>query len=280
MVLLNGISFDIEDWFQVENLKEVISSEQWECCDLRVVQNTRRILRLLAEHRTHATFFILGWIAERCPSLVKEIASEGHEIASHGYGHELIYKQTPEEFHADLQRSKGFLESITGKPVRGYRAPSFSITPDSEWALDILKELNFAYDSSIFPTSFHNRYGFNGSASLPFQSKNGLFEIPLSTYRFCNTNFPLAGGGYFRLFPYSYFRYFYQRLNQQGKPIIFYLHPWELDPEQPRMNVRFNYRLRHYINLEKTETRLKRLLEDFRFVPLVDLVGNYFSPNT
>jgi polysaccharide deacetylase family protein (PEP-CTERM system associated) len=241
-----------------------------------VINNTRRILKLLEKYQTRATFFILGWVAEKCPSLIREIATEGHEIASHGYGHELIYKQTPEAFYADIQQSKGILESITGKPVIGYRAPSFSITPKSQWAIDILKDLGFDYDSSIFPTSFHNRYGFNGKSSLPFQFENGLFEIPLSTYRLGGANFPLAGGGYFRLFPYGYFRYFFQRLNKQGKPVVFYLHPWELDPEQPRMNIRFNYRLRHYVNLDKTENRLEKLLKEFRFVPLIDLTKHYF----
>jgi polysaccharide deacetylase family protein (PEP-CTERM system associated) len=274
-VVLNGISFDIEDWFQVENLKEVISCNDWECCELRVVQNTRKILRLLERHQTRATFFVLGWIAERCPSLVKEIADDGHEIASHGYGHELVYKLTPEEFYSDIERSKKVLESITVRPVLGYRAPSFSITPESEWAIDVLKDFGFAYDSSIFPTSFHNRYGFNGISCLPFRFGNGLLEIPLSTYRLGGANLPLAGGGYFRLFPYSYFRHFFQRLNKQGKSIVFYLHPWELDQDQPRLKVSFNYRLRHYVNLEKTENRLEKLLKEFRFVPLIDLVNQY-----
>jgi polysaccharide deacetylase family protein (PEP-CTERM system associated) len=276
MSVLNGISFDIEDWFQVENLKGVFSFNDWDDCELRVVQNTRRILRLLEQRKTHATFFILGWIAEKCPSLIEEIASEGHEIASHGYGHELIYKLTPESFRADIHRSKEILESITSTQVLGYRAPSFSITPESEWALDVLKSLGFAYDSSIFPTSFHNRYGFNGISSFPFRLANELLEIPLSTYRFLGANFPLAGGGYFRLLPYSYFQRFFRRLNQQGKPIVFYLHPWELDPGQPKMKVRLDYRMRHYINLEKTEKRLENLLKEFKFVPLKDLVDHYF----
>jgi len=277
MSILNGLSFDIEDWFQVENLKDAISFKQWEGCDLRVIQNTRRILSLLEKHQTRATFFVLGWIAEKCPSLIKEITAGGHEIASHGYGHELIYKLTPNEFHKDIKRSKEILESITATPILGYRAPSFSITPESKWAIDVLKDLGFTYDSSIFPTSFHNRYGFNGSSCLPFRFGNGLFEIPLSTYRFGGANFPLAGGGYFRLLPYAYFRHFFQRLNKHGKPIVFYLHPWELDPGQPKMKVRFNYRLRHYVNLEKTEKRLEKLLKEFRFVPLINLVGNDFA---
>jgi len=273
---MNGLSFDIEDWFQVENLKEVISHDQWESCELRVVQNTRRILAILERYETRATFFVLGWVGERCTSLVKEIAASGHEIASHGYGHELIYKLTPEAFFADIRRSREILESITGQPVIGYRAPSFSITPKSQWALDVLKNAGILYDSSVFPTSFHNRYGFNGTSSLPFLFPNGLAEIPLSIYPFAGANFPVAGGGYFRLFPYSYFYLFYRRMNKQGKPIVFYLHPWELDSHQPRMKIRLNYRFRHYVNLEKTENRLEKLLKDFRFIPLKSLVDHYF----
>jgi len=272
----NGLSFDIEDWFQVENLKKVISRDRWESCELRVVQNTRKILGILERHQTQATFFVLGWVAERYPTLVKEIAAEGHEIASHGYGHELIYKLTPEVFYADIRRSREILESITGHPVIGYRAPSFSITTKSQWALEVLKKAGFLYDSSIFPTSFHNRYGFNGTSRLPFQFRNGLAEIPLSIYPIAGANFPLAGGGYFRLFPYFYFQLFFRRMNKQGKPIVFYLHPWELDPEQPRMKVCLNYRFRHYVNLEKTENRLEKLLKDFSFVPLKVLVDHYF----
>jgi len=274
--MLNGLSFDVEDWFQVENLKEAISRDQWESCELRVVQNTRRILAILERYKTRATFFILGWVAERCRALVKEIAGSGHEIASHGYGHELIYKITPELFYTDIRLSKDILESITGCPIIGYRAPSFSITPKSGWALEVLRNAGFLYDSSIFPTSFHNRYGFNGTSRLPFQFHNGLTEIPLSIYPLAGANFPLAGGGYFRLFPYLYFQLFFRRMNKQGKPIVFYLHPWELDPEQPRMKVRLNYRFRHYVNLEKTENRLEKLLKDFSFVPLKTLVAHYF----
>jgi polysaccharide deacetylase family protein (PEP-CTERM system associated) len=278
-VVLNGLSFDVEDWFQVENLKEAISRDRWESCELRVVQNTRRILELLERYQTHATFFILGWVGERCPSLVKEIVMAGHEIANHGYGHELVYNLTPEAFYADIIRSKEILESITARPVYGYRAPSFSITLESEWALDVLKNAGFLYDSSIFPTSFHNRYGFNGTSRLPFQVHNGLAEIPLSVYPFAGANFPLAGGGYFRLFPYSFFQFSFRQMNKQGKPIVFYLHPWELDPEQPRMKVRLNYRFRHYVNLDKTENRLEKLLKDFNFVPLKVLIDHYL-PST
>jgi polysaccharide deacetylase family protein (PEP-CTERM system associated) len=276
MFALNGLSFDIEDWFQVENLKGVISCDEWDGCELRVTQNTKKILGLLEKYQTKATFFILGWVAEKCPSLVKQIDAEGHEVASHGYGHELIYKLTPEAFCNDLQRSMEILESITGKRVFGYRAPSFSVIPETEWAIDALKDAGFRYDSSIFPTSFHNRYGFNGVSRFPFEFPNGIVEIPLSTYRLWGTNFPLAGGAYFRVFPYFYFQVFLKRLNNKGKPTTFYMHPWELDPGQPRMKVRLDYRLRHYTNLKKAEKRLEKLLSHFKFVPLIDLANEYF----
>ena len=277
--MLNGLSFDIEDWFQVENLKGVISCDEWDECELRVTQNTKKILGLLEKYQTKGTFFILGWVAEKCPSLVKQIDAEGHEVASHGYGHELIYKLTPEGFYNDLQRSMEILESITGKRVFGYRAPSFSVIPETEWAIDALKDAGFRYDSSIFPTSFHNRYGFNGVSRFPFEFPNGIVEIPLSTYRLWGTNFPLGGGAYFRVFPYFYFKALLKRLNNKGKPITFYMHPWELDPDQPRMKVRFDYRLRHYTNLKKTGKRLEKLLSNFKFVPLINLVDHFFPNN-
>ncbi len=277
---LNGLSFDIEDWFQVENLKGAISADSWDTCDLRVVENTRRILRILEKYDTKATFFILGWIAERCAGLVKEIREAGHEIASHGYGHELISRQDAVKFARDLGKSKEIIESITGEPVQGYRAPSFSLTPETEWALDVLLEEGFIYDSSVFPTSFHNRYGFKGSSRFPFRHRNGLVELPLSTVRFSRFNVPAAGGGYFRLFPYFIFRGLCRRIVGEGKPIVFYLHPWELDPGQPRMRIRRDYRFRHYVNLDKTARRLERLLRDFRFGPLRDLAESCLAGAT
>ncbi len=276
MVMLNGLSFDIEDWFQVENLKGAIAADSWDSCDLRVVENTRRILRILEENSTKATFFILGWVAERCGGLVEEIAAAGHEIASHGYGHELIYKQDEFEFARDLERSKKIIETITGQPVQGYRAPSFSLTPETGWALDILRDLGFRYDSSLFPTSFHDRYGFAGASRFPFRFENGLLELPLSTVKVGRYNFPAAGGGYFRLFPYVFFRQLARSVNREGKPIIFYLHPWELDPGQPRLPIRRDYRFRHYVNLDRTEGRLARLLDEFSFESLGALATRCF----
>jgi polysaccharide deacetylase family protein (PEP-CTERM system associated) len=263
--LNNALSFDIEDWFQVENLKGAISAGEWDRCELRVASNTERILSLLRESGTRATFFVLGWIAERCDALIREIDREGHEIASHGYGHQLVYEMEKDAFREDIRKSKGLLESITGKKVYGYRAPSFSITPRSVWALDVLKEEGMTYDSSIFPLSFHDRYGFPGCDGRPFYWPNGLYEIPLAVYRIGGFPLPLGGGGYFRLLPYFYFRFFLKRINRSKRPFIFYLHPWEFDPGQPKVKVSPVYAFRHYVNLRRTHGQLKRLLRDFDF---------------
>lgn len=264
----NGLSFDVEDWFQVENLRSAIAREQWESLPLRVETNTRRILSLLRSSGTKATFFFLGWVAERCPELVKDVDREGHEVASHGYGHELVYRMTAETFRADIRRSKRMLEDLVGKPVLGYRAPSFSIVEDSMWAIDVLKDEGFVYDSSVFPVSLHDRYGFSDRGVLPFRWPNGLLEIPLAVYKLRNFGLPVAGGGYFRLFPYSYFKFFLQRMNAKQQQFTFYLHPWELDPGQPRVAVPMFFRFRHYVNLHRTEGGLSRLLGDFAFEPI------------
>jgi len=264
----NALSFDIEDWFQVENLRTAIARDQWDTLELRVETNTRKILALLREADARATFFVLGWVAERCPDLVREIDREGHEVASHGYGHGLVYDMTPAEFREDLLRSKKILEDIVKKPVTGYRAPSFSITPRNLWALEILKETGFDYDSSVFPVSMHDRYGFSGCSTKPFLWPNGMVEIPLSVYRIGRLSLPAAGGGYFRLFPYEYFRRIFTRLNRRDEVVTFYMHPWELDPGQPRVRVPWFYRFRHYVNLSAAEARLRRLLRDFRFTTL------------
>jgi polysaccharide deacetylase family protein (PEP-CTERM system associated) len=264
----NALSFDVEDWFQVENLKPAIPRKLWDTLELRVEANTRKILALLREHHAKATFFILGWVAERCPELIRDIDRDGHEVASHGYGHHLVYSMTPADFREDVLRSKRTLENLIGKPVEGYRAPSFSITPETPWALDILKDAGFGYDSSIFPVSLHDRYGFPGASARPFAWPNGLREIPLAVYPIGKYFLPAAGGGYFRLFPYRYFRHAFMRLNRNRQAFTFYLHPWELDAGQPRVRVPWFYRFRHYVNLDKTEGRLRRLLSDFRFTTI------------
>ncbi|MCC6502887.1 MAG: DUF3473 domain-containing protein [Deltaproteobacteria bacterium] len=261
----NALSFDIEDWFQVENMKGAISPGDWDTLELRVVSNTERILKILRDSGTKATFFVLGWVAERCPALVQEIARDGHELASHGYGHDLVYNLSRDRFREDIRRSKESIESISGRKIHGYRAPSFSITKESMWALDILKDEGFTYDSSVFPVSFHDRYGFDGCSSTPFRWPNGLMEVPLTVYRIKGIALPLAGGGYFRLLPYMYFKYFFRKLNSRNERFTFYLHPWEIDPGQPRIKLPLSYRIRHYVNLRETEKYLTRLLEDFSF---------------
>ncbi len=263
--IANGLSFDIEDWFQVENLRSAIPRADWERLPLRVEASTHRILELLQAANAKATFFFLGWVAERCPALVREVAGQGHEIACHGYGHELVYRMTPASFREDIRRAKTVLEETVGASVIGYRAPSFSITPESTWALDVLREEGFLYDSSVFPVSVHDRYGFAGSDTLPYRWPNGLLEIPLAVYKLRRLALPLAGGGYFRLFPYAYFRLFLRRINAEGHRFTFYLHPWEFDPQQPRVKVPLWYRFRHYVNLSGTAGGLARLLSDFAF---------------
>jgi polysaccharide deacetylase family protein (PEP-CTERM system associated) len=236
-----------------------------------VVGNTDRLLELFARANIHATFFVLGWVAERYPQLVKRIAEAGHELASHGFGHQLIYNQSPAEFREDLRRSRAVISDAASVPLDGYRAPSFSITPRSLWALDIIREVGFTYDASVFPIR-HDRYGLP-SAPRYFhaleQSSGTLWECPGSTVRVAGANLPIAGGGYFRLLPYAWTRWGIARLNRhERRSAIFYLHPWEIDPDQPRIPTSRLSRFRHYTNLRKTEERLLRLLRDFRFAPL------------
>jgi len=242
-----------------------------------VTGNTWRLLELFNVHRVKATFFLLGWIAERYPHVVHAIRKEGHEIASHGYRHRLLYTMSRDEFREDVGRTKAILEDLSGEPVIGYRAPSFSIVQDNLWCLDILREMGFTYDSSLFPIA-HDRYGIAGGARLPYYHAlpggGGMLEFPPSTVRLLGQNVPVAGGGYFRLFPYRFIRWAIRRLNQQeAAPAVVYLHPWELDPAQPRINGSPLNRFRHYVNLDKTEPRLRRLLNDFQFAPIRELAA-------
>jgi len=265
----NYLTIDVEDYFQVSAFEDIINPRDWDIMEQRVVRNTEKVLTLLADHQTKATFFIVGWIAERYPQLVRNIHNQGHSIGAHSYWHRKIYDLTPEEFRADTRQVKTLLESIIGEPVLGYRAPSYSITKKSLWALDILKELGFAYDSSIFPV-YHDTYGIPGAPRFAYRHPNGIFEYPISTTLLLGRAIPVSGGGYFRLFPYWFTRYALQTINRkEGKPFVFYLHPWEIDPEQPRMqHAKPLSRFRHYNNLRKTIFRLNNLLSDFLFVPL------------
>ena len=268
--LKNYLTVDVEDYFQVAAFEKVIAPDDWDQYACRVVENVHAILELFAGHDVKATFFIVGWIAERFPDLVLEIDRHGHEIGCHSYWHRKIYDLTPEEFRKDTQQAKAVLEEILDKPVSGYRAPSYSITKRSLWALDILTELGFTYDSSIFPV-YHDNYGIPDAPRFPYLlEKQGIMEYPVSTLQFPWANLPVSGGGYFRLFPYWFTRMALRRINKkEQQPFIFYFHPWEIDPWQPRIEeAGAKSRFRHYLNLKKTKNRLARLLGDFNFGPI------------
>jgi polysaccharide deacetylase family protein (PEP-CTERM system associated) len=270
----NVMSIDVEDWFCVYNLSRLIPYSDWDACESRVERNTLRLLDLFRRHQVEATFFVLGWVADRFPDLVKEIARAGHEVASHGYSHRLLTFMTPEEFREDLGRSLEVLAKVTSQTVRGFRAPSFSLTPNTLWAVDILRKSGIQYDSSVFPVGLHPDYGMPDSNLLPHELAGGLIELPMGVAEVLGHRIPCAGGGYFRLYPYALTRRLMRRCNEQGRPVIFYLHPWEVDPEQPRVaGMSWSTRFRHYNNLEKTEQRLERLLTDFAFTSARTLVA-------
>jgi polysaccharide deacetylase family protein (PEP-CTERM system associated) len=265
----NALTIDVEDYFHVAALAPSISRDSWTARESRVVGNTHKLLDLFEEFGVQATFFVLGWVAERYPHLVKEIATRGHEIGCHGFSHRLVYEQSPEEFHEETLRSKNVLEDIIGTAVLGYRAASYSIISESLWALDILVDLGFIYDSSIFPVR-HDRYGIPNAERVPHHlstpGKKSIVEWPLSTAMAFGYRLPVAGGGYFRLLPYWFSRWGLASINRrEQRPFIFYLHPWEIDPAQPRVSASGLSRFRHYTNLGRCEVRLRRLLGEFRF---------------
>ena len=270
---LHCLSFDVEEHFQVSAFWSDAMRRQWDDYESRVERNTRKIAEMLARHETKATFFVLGWVAERHPNLVKTLASEGHEIASHGYGHERVTNQSPDGFRDDVRRSKGILEDLTGNAVIGYRAPSFSISNHSWWALSILIEEGYRYDSSMY-----DRFSLSSSknrqeAFSKIETPSGtIWEIPPTTTSFFGLEIPVAGGGYFRLFPYPVLKRFLRQIEKAGLPLVMYLHPWEIDVDQPRMKGPLISRLRHYVNLDKTERRLIRLLHDFSFAPIREAI--------
>jgi polysaccharide deacetylase family protein (PEP-CTERM system associated) len=270
----NALTVDVEDYFQVAAFSGVLSRADWDSAESRVERNTHALLELFAEFDRKATFFVLGWVAERHPDLIRKIQAQGHEIASHGYSHELIYNQTPAEFRAETERARKLLQDITQGPVLGYRAASYSITRESLWALEILAEVGFEYDSSIFPIR-HDRYGLPGAPTEPHRallpSGRTLVEFPISTVRVGPLRLPVSGGGYFRLYPYAVSRMLAERkLRRSGRPFVFYLHPWEIDPDQPRIRAGALSRFRHYNNLDRCELRLRRLLADFEFSTMTE----------
>jgi polysaccharide deacetylase family protein (PEP-CTERM system associated) len=277
-MLQNALTVDVEDWYHVAAFADRIDPSDWDGFAPRVGDNTRRLLELFDKHGTKATFFILGWVAERQQVLVREIAAAGHEIACHGWSHQMIYGQERETFREETLRSKALLEDILGMPVNGYRAASCSITNDSLWALDVLVEAGFAYDSSIFPVR-HDLYGIPNSERWPHiittPSGARLVEFPLSTARWLGMRLPVAGGGYFRIYPYALTRAGLSSINRAGRPFVFYMHPWEVDPGQPRMNdAAWTSRFRHYTGLERCEGRLERLLGDFRMTTCRDVLAD------
>jgi polysaccharide deacetylase family protein (PEP-CTERM system associated) len=266
-VIRHHFTVDVEDWFQVSAMEPYVARSAWDRIPCRVEANTHLLLELLGEADAPGTFFVLGWVAERYPALVRAIADAGHEVASHGRGHRRVTTLTPERFRASVRRSKATLEEVTGTEVLGYRAPSFSIVPGSEWALDILLEEGYRYDSSLFPVS-RRGYGYAGGARDPHvirRPAGELAEVPPATLTVAGKTLPAGGGAYFRLFPYALVGAALKSAERRGAAATFYIHPWEVDPEQPRVAVSAATRIRHYGGLRRTVPRLRRLLREFRF---------------
>ena len=264
--ITNALTIDVEDYFQVSAFAPYIARDRWEAHDCRVPRNVDRILQLLDRHGVKATFFTLGWIAERYPAVVKAISANGHELASHGYGHERASDLSEAAFFADIDSAKKLLEDLSGSPILGYRAPSFSIGEGNLWAFDCLERAGYRYSSSIYPIR-HDHYGMPDAPRFAHRVRNGLLEIPVTTVRFFERNWPASGGGYFRLMPYRLSRWLVRQVNQMDQQAaVFYFHPWEIDPGQPRVEgISAKARFRHYINLHRTEERVARLLGDFRW---------------
>ncbi len=264
--ITNALTIDVEDWFQVSAFAPYIHRSDWERCECRIEANVQRILAMLAQRGIHATFFTLGWIAERYPQVVRDIVAGGHELASHGYGHERANEMSPAQFGADVARAKKLLEDLSGRPVRGYRAPSFSISVGNLWAFEALARAGYDYSSSVYPIH-HDHYGMPDSPRFAYRVGTGLLEVPATTLRLGKRNMPTSGGGYFRLFPYELSRWMLRQVNQRDREsAIFYFHPWELDPGQPRVpGIDLRTRFRHYVNIPRTQAKVARLLDDFRW---------------
>jgi polysaccharide deacetylase family protein (PEP-CTERM system associated) len=273
----NALTIDVEEYFHVENLRGIARSDLWDIFERRVGPNVDRLLELLGRVAARATFFVLGWVAERDPGLVRRIAAAGHEVASHGYGHELVYRLGPRGFRDDLRRARAVTEDVAGAPVLGYRAPTWSITDESLWALEILREEGFRYDSSVFPV-MHDRYGIPDAPTVPHRIEEGapgggLFEFPPLTMQLFGHNLPLGGGGYLRLFPARLLSFAIRRMNARGHPAAIYVHPWEIDPGQPRLHAPLLSYFRHYNGLGGCEAKLAWLLRRFRFGTMRGALG-------
>ena len=279
-IMLNAITIDLEDYYQVTAFDHIIDRQNWDNMESRIQQNLEKVLSILDDYKVKATFFVLGWIAERHPVLIRTIFNEGHEVASHGYDHIMINHHSKESFKEDIKKTKHILEDITGCKVKGYRAPTFSINNSSIWALNILSESGHVYDSSIFPIK-HDRYGMPHAKRFPHiieMNGCGIKEFPPSTIRIFDWNFPIAGGGYLRLFPLKLIEWGIKRINDiEKQPAIIYMHPWEFDPAQPRMPVSRLSRFRHYVNLDSTENKLRHLIKNFKFTTLSKLSSQLFK---
>ena len=271
---LNALTFDVEDYFHVSAFRSRVPIAAWGQHESRVERNTNKVLDILCTAGVRATFFVLGWVAERNPRVVKAIHQAGHEVSCHSYTHDMLTELNPEKFREDIRRSKAILEDLTGAQVLGYRAPSFTIVKDTMWALPILVEEGFYYDSSIFPIR-HDRYGMRDANPLCHRLSTNtgfLWEVPPTTVKLGPVRLPIAGGGYLRFFPYRILHRLLRHVERQGTPLVMYLHPWELDPDQPRISASRLSRFRHYNNLDKTEGRLIKLLRDFRFGPICEAI--------
>jgi polysaccharide deacetylase family protein (PEP-CTERM system associated) len=277
-MISNALTVDVEDYFQVSAFRDQVSPDDWPQFESRVVANTHRVLDVFADAGVTATFFVLGWIAEHHPQLVREIAARGHEIACHGYSHQLIYGQSPQVFGEETRRAKALLENQAQEAVNGYRAASFSITDESRWALDVLADNGFEYDSSMYPVR-HDLYGTAVQAAGPHRivapGGKTLIEFPMTTRSFMGMTVPVSGGGYFRLYPYRLSRYLLNKVNGDAEPFVFYMHPWEIDPDQPRIRSSLKSRMRHYTNLDRFELKLRALLRDFEFTSMANIVADY-----
>ena len=262
----NALTIDVEDYFQVSAFAPYIPRSNWSACECRVEKNIDLILSILNFHNVKATFFTLGWIAERYPRLIQRIVAEGHELASHGYGHERASDLSAKDFLVDIDSSKKILEDLSGVQIKGYRAPSFSIGPNNLWAFESLEYAGYKYSSSIYPNK-HDHYGMPSFSRFPVRMGSDFLEIPITTVKIFNRNFPSSGGGYFRLFPYFFSKWLLNQINNKEKqPAIFYFHPWEIDINQPRvMGIDAKTRFRHYVNIGKMENRLNKLLNDFQW---------------
>lgn len=270
------LSIDLEDYFHVEAFAGVVKREDWAGFPSRVVRNTQVLLDTFDRYKVKATFFVLGWVAERFPSLVREVKERGHELACHSYWHRRIYTLTPDEFRTDTRRAKDAIQQAASAAVSGYRAPTWSVTSDSLWALDILAEEGFTYDSSIFPIH-HDLYGVPGASRYPWtyttSSGRNLLELPPATVQVLGANLPVAGGGYFRIFPLQLTEWALRRFEQEQRSLVFYLHPWEIDPDQPRISAPLKSRFRHYTSLGQTQERLERLLKRYSFGTFTNYIG-------